>query len=129
MVCPMSNDESSPGFEESTHPPMGVDFELFWQHFLTSHTDPVVRAAHVVGLLCGVVGVGRAIQKRSVVPLLLGGGAFAALAIASHPVRTGKWPENFGQPALAARAFLRLCLRTVTGSIRAELLAPGVEPQ
>lgn len=93
------------------------DFESFWTHFLSSHQHSAVRWCHVAGLLCGVSGLAVAVRQRRLRPLLLGGGAFAALAIFSHPLLGGNWPENFGHPRWAARSFLRLCVRTVTGTI------------
>ena len=93
------------------------DFESFWLHFLSSHDNAAVRWCHVAGLACGVAGIAIAGQKWRLWPALLGGGAFAALAILSHPLLAGNWPENFGHPRWGARAFLRLCARTVTGTL------------
>jgi hypothetical protein len=99
------------------------DFEAFWPHFLANHTNPMVRYCHVAALGCGLLGAGMALRKRRLSPLLRGVGAFAALGILSHPVFTGHWPRNFGYPQYAARGFLRLCIRTVTGAIHEDLAA------
>ncbi len=99
------------------------DFEAFWRHFMTSHRSAAVRYCHVAALGCGLLGLGMALRKRRLWPAVLGAGGFAALAILSHPLLTGTWPENFGHPVWAARAFLRLCRKTVTGSIYEDLPA------
>lgn len=102
------------------------DFEAFWPRFLASHTSAAVRWCHVAGLACGLTGAALALRSRRPAPLLIGGGAFAALALLSHPIFGGNWPENLGRPLWGARAFLRLSARTITGSIKKELadLAP-----
>jgi hypothetical protein len=56
-----------------------------------------------------------------VLPVLAGGAMAAVLAIGAHPVFEGNTAENLGRPRWAARAFARLCLRTVTGAIHADL--------
>lgn len=99
------------------------DFESFWNHFLKSHQNPATRWAHVAALAVGVLAVRRAIKKRSLKPLLLGGAAFAGLAVLSHRLLDGTWPENFGEPVFATRAFLRLCMRTVSGRVHEDLAA------
>lgn len=96
------------------------DFEDFWQHFLRSHQSPVVRWCHVAALGCGVAALLAARRGRFARALLLGG-ATGALAVASHIAIEGHGPENFGRPLWAGRAFLRLCLRTVSGRIHADL--------
>jgi hypothetical protein len=103
-----------------TNPADLDDFEAFWRHFLTSHRSPATRWAHVAALALGLLGAGAALRRRPVTALLLGGGA-VALAVLSHPLFEGNWPENFGRPVWAARAFLRLCLRTVSGAIAEDL--------
>lgn len=107
--------------KQDEQPAEFADFEAFWRHFLSSHTDPLVRACHVAGLLCGALGLFEALRRRRLWPLLLGGGAFAGLAILSHPLLTGHWPENLGHPLWGARALLRLCARTLDGSIDKEV--------
>lgn len=103
------------------HPDAPQDFESFWTHFLGSHTSAAVRWCHVAGLACGLGGAALALRSRRLTPLLIGGGAFAALAVFSHPVFGGNWPENFGRPRWAARAFLRLSARTLSGAIHEDL--------
>src|SRR5262245_58461874 len=93
------------------------DFEEFWQRFIQSHRSAAVRWCHVAALGCGAAGLLGALTTRRVFPLILGGGGMAAFAVLSHPIFTGHWPENSGRPLYGARAFLRLCLRTVNGSI------------
>lgn len=100
------------------HPPH--DFEAFWLQFLNNHQNPLVRWAHVAALGCGVGALLAARRGRGKLALALGGTA-AALAVASHHVLDGHGPQNFGQPLWAARGFLRLCARTVSGRIHDDL--------
>ena len=62
-----------------------------------------------------------AIHRRSISPALKGAALAAALAVGGHPVFQGDQPKNFGRPLWAARAFLRLCVRTITGRAEREL--------
>ena len=98
-----------------------TDFEQFWLHFLSSHRKPATRWAHTVGLSLGVLGGAAALVQRRVTPLLLGAGAFAALALGAHPLFEANTPENFGRPLWAARALGRMWLRTLNGSIEADI--------
>jgi hypothetical protein len=97
------------------------DFESFWRHFLADHPSPANRWAHVAALVAGVGGVVLAIRRRSIGPALAGAALAGALAGGGHPVFQGDRPQNFGRPLWAARAFLRLCARTVTGRAAEEL--------
>jgi len=97
------------------------DFEAFWKKFLADHPSALNRWAHVAALVAGTSGVLIAMRRRSMRPLVVGIGAAAALATLGHPIFQGDRPKNFGQPRLAARAFLRLCFRTVTGEAALEL--------
>lgn len=106
--------------DTSAAPPQ--DFEAFWQQFLRSHHSPIVRWCHVAALGCGI-GAVLAARKGRIGRALFLGSATAALAVASHVVIEGKGPENFGRPLWAGRAFLRLCARTVSGRIHADLAA------
>lgn len=99
-----------------------ADFEAFWEQFLRSHHDPLLRWCHVAALGCGVAALGAARRRRPLLALTLGGAA-AALAVGSHHALAGKGPENLGRPLWGARAFLRLCLRTVSGRIEDEVRA------
>lgn len=100
------------------------DFEAFWMHFLKGHQHPGTRWAHVAALAVGALSIHRAIKKRSVMPLLVGAPVAAGLAVFAHPIFEGNWPENTsGPPAFVARAFLRLCARTVSGRVQADLAA------
>ena len=98
-----------------------TDFEDFWLHFVSSHTRESTRWAHVAALATGAGAIAIAAQRRSIRPLLIGVGISAALAMGSHPLLEGKATETFGHRAWAARAFLRLCFRTVDGTIYADL--------
>ena len=100
-----------------------TDFEAFWLHFLTSHQRAATRWAHVAGLSLGVAGAVAALATRKVWPAALGGAAFAALALGAHPVLEGNRAENFGRPLWAARALGRMWVRSITGSIDADLAA------
>ena len=97
------------------------DFEVFWEKFLQDHPSALNRWAHVAALAAGAGGVTVALSQRSLRPLFFGLGAAAALATLGHPVFQGDRPKNFGQPRFAARAFVRLCVRTVTGAASLEL--------
>lgn len=101
-----------------TDPPQ--DFETFWPQFLANHQNPLVRWAHVAALGCAIGAVSAARRGRLGRAVVLGGTA-AALAVGAHHVLDGHGPQNFGQPLWAARGFLRLCARTVTGSIHDDL--------
>ncbi len=98
------------------------DFEAFWPHFLRSHQSPIVRWCHVAALGCGIAAVS-SVRRGRVGRALLLGGATAALAVVSHVAVEGKGPENLGRPLWAGRAFLRLCMRTISGRIHADLEA------
>jgi|HubBroStandDraft_2_1064218.scaffolds.fasta_scaffold243242_2 hypothetical protein len=97
------------------------DFESFWRHFLADHPSPANRWAHVAALVAGVGGAVLAVRRRSLAPALAGAALASALAGGGHPVFQGDRPQNFGKPLWAARAFLRLCARTVTGRAAEEL--------
>src|SRR5262245_45591305 len=107
------------------------DFEAFWKKFLGDHWSAANRWTHVAALSAGVGGVALAVARRSAAPALIGAGAMAALAAGGHPIFQGDRPKNFGRPLWAARAFLRLCARTVTGAASRELaeMAQGDESQ
>ncbi len=96
-------------------------FEQFWPHFLSSHRRPVTRFMHVAALGAAAVGMYAAVRRRRLSPLLIGGAAAFTLATAAHPLFEGNTPQNLGRPLWAARGFLRLCVRTVTGRISAEV--------
>lgn len=97
------------------------DFEEFWPHFLSSHSHPATRWAHVASVFFAVRGVAKAVRKRSIFPLIKGALISSAFATLSHKFIEGNRPQNFGRPLWATRAVLRLCVRTVTGSIKAEI--------
>jgi hypothetical protein len=96
-------------------------FEQFWPHFLSSHRQPLTRWLHVAALGVGALGVLTALRQRRLGPALLGTTAGAALALFAHPLVEGNRAENGGQPLWAARALLRMCGRTISGSIAADL--------
>ena len=97
------------------------DFEAFWKKFLADHPSRANRWAHVAALVAGAGGAVWAIRRGSVAPAILGAVAAGALAVGGHPVFQGDRPKNFGRPLFAARAFVRLCVRTVDGSADTEL--------
>jgi hypothetical protein len=65
--------------------------------------------------------VRRALRGCSISPALKGAALAAALAVGGHPVLQADQPKNFGRPLWAARAFLRSCVRTVSGRVEQEL--------
>jgi hypothetical protein len=97
------------------------DFEAFWKKFLSDHPSAANRWAHVGALVAGAGGVAWALRSRSISPALKGAALAAALAVGGHPVFQGDQPKNFGRPLWAARAFLRLCVRTISGRAEQEL--------
>jgi hypothetical protein len=98
------------------------DFEEFWQYFLTSHRHPANRWAHVALVAVAARGVVRAARKRSLKPLLGGAAAASAIAMLSHKFIEGSRPERRGgNPTWSARALGRLVVRTLNGSIDADL--------
>jgi hypothetical protein len=96
-------------------------FEAFWRKFLSDHPSAANRWAHVAALAVGAGGLAWALRSRALSPLLLGGLVAGALATGGHPIFQGDLPKNFANPSFAARAFLRLCARTVSGEAAAEL--------
>lgn len=96
-------------------------FEQFWPHFLSSHRHPGTRWMHVAAVGAATVGLYTAVRRRRLAPLLVGGAAAFALATGAHSLFEGNTPQNLGRPLWAARGFMRLCVRTVTGRINAEL--------
>jgi hypothetical protein len=107
----------------STEQPRFATFEQFWLHFLSSHLRSSTRWAHVAALGAGLAGAGLAWRSRKAWPLAAGVGAGVALALGAHPLLEGNTAENLGTPLWSARALVRMCLRTVTGSIDADLAA------
>ncbi|MCA9682376.1 MAG: DUF962 domain-containing protein [Myxococcales bacterium] len=99
------------------------DFESFWPHFLSSHMRAATRWAHVAALAVGVLGLIATIVLRHWLPLVLGAAGTAALAVGAHPLFEGNRAENLGRPLWGARGFWRLCVRTIAGSIEAEVAA------
>jgi hypothetical protein len=97
------------------------DFEAFWKKFLADHPSAPNRWAHVAALAAGAGGLALALARRSAWPAVVGAGAAALFAVGGHPLFQGDRPKNFGKPVWAARAFLRLCVRTVTGAADREL--------
>ncbi len=97
------------------------NFEAFWKKFLSDHPSRANRWAHVAALVAGAGGVVWAIRRRSIGPALKGAALAGALAVGGHPVFQGDRPKNFGRPLWAARAFVRMCARTVTGRADEEL--------
>ena len=69
----------------------------------------------------GLAGAAAGLQRRSLWPLIAGAGGAVALAVGAHPLFEGNTAENLGHPLWAARAIARMSLRTITGSIRADL--------
>src|ERR1700744_3867891 len=98
-----------------------TDFEEFWQAFLSDHRSPANRWAHVAGAAGGLLGLATTLASRRPAPLLLGAVAFAAFAVGGHPIFEGNRAKNFGRPWFATRAFARLCVRTVSGTVSGEL--------
>jgi hypothetical protein len=99
----------------------GGDFEAFWKKFLSDHPSSANRWAHVAALVAGAGGVALAVRRGSIAPAVVGVAIAGAFAVGGHPVFQGDRPKNFGKPVWAARAFLRLCARTITGRAEAEL--------
>lgn len=97
------------------------DFEAFWPHFLSSHQHGLTRWMHVLGVTSGAAGIAAALVLRKKWPLALGAGMFAAFALGAHPLVEGNHAENLGRPIWGARALLRMCARTVTGTITEDL--------
>ena len=98
------------------------DFEAFWKQFLADHPSAANRWAHVGALAAGIGGAAWALRRGSIAPALAGAALAAALAVGGHPVFQGDMPKNFGRPLWGGRAFLRMCVRTVTGSATRELV-------
>jgi hypothetical protein len=96
-------------------------FEQFWPHFLSSHRKASTRWAHVAAVGVGLAGAALGGRRRSVWPAIAGVGAAVALAAGAHPLFEGNTAQNAGRPLWALRAVGRLCLRTITGSINAEV--------
>jgi hypothetical protein len=103
------------------------DFETFWRKFLSDHPSAANRWMHVAALAAGVGGAALAIRTQRLRPALVGGAIAGAFAFAGHPIFQGDRPKNFGRPLFAARAFVRLCARTVSGRASAELAAMAAE--
>jgi hypothetical protein len=97
------------------------DFEEFWPYFLSSHRKAGTRWAHVVLVAIAARGAVNAARRGSLKPLLGGAAAASAIASFSHHFIEGSRPERRGNPLWAARALGRLVVRTVTGSINADL--------
>lgn len=126
MTQPETSQTTPPAQPEppaQSEPPEFTSFEAFWPHFLESHRNPAVRWAHVAALASLLIGLRRARRQRRLFPLVAGGAVAGALAVFSHPLLEGEWPQNLGRPRYAARGFLRLCLRTVSGRIADDLAA------
>lgn len=98
-----------------------ADFEEFWPYFLSSHRKASTRWAHVALVAVAARGAIKAARQGSIMPLLKGAVAASAIATFSHRVLEGSRPEARGNPVWAARAFTRLVVRTVTGSIQEDL--------
>lgn len=96
-------------------------FEQFWPHFLSSHRKPSTRWAHVAAMGVGAAGALLALRYRRVWPAIAGFSAASAMAGGAHTIFEGNTPENANRPLWAARAFTRLCARTITGAIKAEV--------
>jgi hypothetical protein len=109
------------GVTMSKNPETFETFEQFWPHFLSSHRKASTRWAHVAAVGAGIAGAALALRRHSALPMLAGLGAAAALAGGAHPVFEGNTPENGGHPLWAARAIARMCLRTITGAIHADI--------
>lgn len=97
------------------------DFEEFWPHFLSSHQNSLTRWMHVAGVASGAGGIVAALVLRKKWPLFVGAGMFGALALGAHPLVEGNHAENLGRPLWGARGLLRMCFRTVTGTIDEDL--------
>lgn len=111
---------------QTTTPP--ATFEQFWPHFLSSHRQPLTRWLHVAAVGVGTLGLLRAMRQRRLGPAFWGTAAGVALALGAHPLVEGNRAENGGQPLWAARALLRMCVRTVSGSIGAEIAELPTDP-
>jgi len=109
----------------SNTPQTFENFEQYWPHFLSSHRKASTRWAHVAAVGAGLTGFAFALGRRSVWPGIVGVVAASALANRAHAVFEGHTPENTaanpGKPHWAARSFLRLCVRTITGEIEDDL--------
>lgn len=103
-------------------------FEQFWPHFLASHRQPLTRWLHVAAVGVGTLGLVKAVRRHRLGPALWGSAVGAALALGAHPLVEGNRAENGGQPLWATRALLRMCLRTVSGSIAADIAALPADP-
>ena len=96
------------------------DFEEFWSQFVRGHRSPLLRWCHVAALGCAA-GAALSLARGRILRAAVLGGTAAALAGGSHYVIDGHGPENLGHPLWGGRAFVRLCVRTVLGTISAEI--------
>lgn len=120
MVGDMSTQETG---QTTGAPRTFTDFEEFWPHFISSHRRPATRWAHVAAAGAALLGLRRARKQGRLLPLLVGGAVAGGLAVLAHPLLEGDWPQNLEHPRFAARAFVRLCLRTLSGRIHEDLAA------
>lgn len=97
------------------------DLDAFWLHFVRSHTKPATQWMHTAGVLTFCGGIAAAVVLRSPWPLLLGGAAFAGLALGAHPLFEGNVPENTGQPLLGIVGNFRMAWCTLRGTMAAEV--------
>lgn len=95
--------------------------DAFWLHFVRSHTRPATQWMHTAGVLVFCGGVAASLLLRSPWPLVLGGVAFAGLALAAHPLFEGNRPENTGQPLLGIVGNFRMAWCTLRGTMAAEV--------
>ncbi len=97
------------------------DFDAFWDHFLLSHTKAGTQWMHTAGVAAFCAGIALSAKRRSPLPFLAGGAAFAALAVLAHPLFEGNWPENTGAPVYGILGNFRMAYHTLRGTMAAEV--------
>ena len=98
----------------------------FWPLYLRAHRNRYTRAAHYVGIGCGMLLaiIGAATLKPWL--LLAATGCALAVTVASHWVFEGRRPLFLINPLLGAICDLRMFFLAITGRLEAELSRYGI---
>jgi len=102
-------------------------FEEFWPFYLREHSRPATRALHFAGTSLVVLLLAAAAAMRSWWLLLAVPVAGYAFAWASHFAVERNRPATFTHPLWSLRADFRMWRLWLTGGLRRELEAAGLE--
>ena len=96
-------------------------FEEFWERYVRAHAHPRTRALHAVGTLSAGALIAAGILRRRPALVLAAPLVDYAIAQLSHRTIEGNATQPYRNPRWHVRAELRMCARTLAGTMDAEV--------